>query len=68
MNDFTQTIIKFLVLIFVIYVAFRFILPFIFKLIGILLIFILRIVMLAAIIFVLFLLGKFIYQSYKNNG
>ncbi len=68
MNDFSQTIIKYLVIIILIYIAFKFILPLILQLIGMVLIFIVKVLMWGAIIVVLYLLGNFIYQSRKNNG
>jgi hypothetical protein len=68
MNDFSHTIIKYLLIIFLIYITLKFILPLILQLIGVVLIFIIKIVMWVAIIAVLYLLGNFLYQSYKNNG
>ena len=68
MNDFSQTIIKYLVIIVLIYIALKFIIPMILQLIGMILIFIIKIIMWGAIIVVLYLLGNFIYQSHKNNG
>jgi hypothetical protein len=68
MNDFSQTIIKYLVIIILIYISFKFIIPVIIELIGMVLVFIVKLIMWIAIIIVLFLLGNFIYQSYKNNS
>jgi len=68
MNDFPQTIIKYLVIILLIYIALKFILPLILQLIGMVLLFIVKVLMWGAIIVVLYLLGNFIYQSHKNNG
>ncbi len=68
MNDFPQTIIKYLVILILIYIALKFIIPMILQLIGMILIFIIKIIMWGAIIVVLYLLGNFIYQSHKNNG
>jgi hypothetical protein len=68
MNDFSQTIIKYLVIIILVYIAFRFIIPMILQLIGMVLLFIIKVIMWGAIIAVLYLLGNFIYQSHKNNG
>lgn len=68
MNDFSQTIIKYLVILILIYIAFKFIVPMILHLIGMILVFIIQVIMWGAIIAVLFLLGNFIYQSHKNNG
>lgn len=68
MNDFSQTIVKYLIIIILIYIAFKFIIPFIISLIGMVFVFIVKVIMWGAIITVLYLLGNFIYQSYKNNG
>lgn len=68
MNDFSQTIIKYLVILILIYIAFKFLVPMILQLIGMILVFIIKIIMWGAIIVVLYLLGNFIYQSHKNNG
>jgi hypothetical protein len=68
MNDFSQTIIKYLVIIILVYIAFRFIIPMVLQLIGMVLLFIIKVIMWGAIIAVLYLLGNFIYQSHKNNG
>ena len=68
MNDFSQTIIKYLVIIVIIYIAFKFIVPMILHLLGMILVFIIKVIMWGAIIAVLYLLGNFIYQSHKNNG
>jgi len=68
MNDFSQTIIKYLVILILIYISLKFIIPMILQLIGMILLFILKIIMWGAIIVVLYLLGNFIYQSHKNNG
>lgn len=67
MNDFSQTILKYLLIIILIYIAFKFILPLVLHLIGIVLMFVIKVIMWGAIIAVLFLLGNFIYQSHKNN-
>jgi len=68
MNDFSQTILKFLLIIFLVYIAFKFIIPMILELIGIILVFILKIILWCAIIIILYLIGNFIYLSHKNNG
>lgn len=68
MNDLSQTIIKYLLIILVIYIAFKFIVPLLLELIGMVLMFILKVVLWGVIILSLFLLGNFIYQSHKNNG
>lgn len=68
MNDFTQTIIKYLLILIAIIIAFKLVLPFVLSFLGWLLNVIIKIAMYGAIIFVLYLLGRFIYESYKNNG
>ncbi len=68
MNDFTQTIIKYLIILIVIIVTFKILLPVIMSFLGWLLNVILKLAMYGAIIFVLYLMGRFIYESYKNNS
>lgn len=68
MNDFTQTIIKYVIILIVIIIAFKVLLPIILSFLGWLLNIIIKIAMYGAIIFVLYLMGRFIYESYKNNG
>ena len=68
MNDFTQTILKYLAIIILVIIAFKILIPLILSFLGMLLNFILKLAMYGAIIFVLYLMGKFIYESYKNNG
>ncbi len=68
MNDFSQTILKYVVIVFLIFIAFKFLIPMLLQLIGMILIFILKVIMWGAIIVVLYFLGNFIYQSHKNNG
>ena len=68
MSDFTQTIIKYLVIIILVIIAFKILIPMILSFLGMLLNFILKLAMYGAIIFVLYLMGKFILESYKNNG
>jgi len=68
MSDFTQTIIKYLVIIILVIIAFKVLIPMILSFLGMLLNFILKLAMYGAIIFVLYLMGKFILESYKNNG
>lgn len=68
MNDFTQTIVKYLIILVILIIAFKILIPFILAFLGWLLNIILKIAMYGAIIFVLYLLVKFIYESYKNNG
>lgn len=68
MNDLSQNIIKYLLIVVFIYIVFKFIVPLILELIGIVLLFILKVIMWGIIILSLYLLGNFIYQSHKNNG
>lgn len=68
MNDFTQTIIKYVIILIIIIIAFKVLLPIILSFLGWLLNIIIKIAMYGAIIFVLYLMGRFIYESYKNNG
>jgi hypothetical protein len=68
MNNFTQTILKYLAIIALIYISLKFIVPLIIELIGIILVFIIKLIMWIAIIILFFLLGNFIYQAYKNNS
>jgi c-di-AMP phosphodiesterase-like protein len=68
MNDFTQTIVKYLVILIVIIITFKILLPVIMGFLGWLLNVILKLAMYGAIIFVLYLMGRFIYESYKNNS
>lgn len=68
MNDVSHTILKYLAIIVFIYISLKFVVPLIIELIGVILIFIIKLIMWVAIIIVLFFLGNFIYQSYKNNS
>ncbi|HOP29873.1 MAG TPA: hypothetical protein P5120_07745 [Spirochaetota bacterium] len=68
MNDFTQTIIKYLIILIVIIITFQFILPLIISFLGWFLGILIRIAMYGSIIFILYMMGRFIYESYKNNG
>lgn len=68
MNDFTQTIVKYLIILVLVIIAFKILIPMIMSFLGWLLNVIIKIAMYAAIIFVLYLMGKFIYESHKNNG
>lgn len=68
MNDFTQTIIKYLIILIIVIIAFKILIPVIMSFLGWLLNLLLKIAMYAAIIFVLYLMVRFIYESYKNNG
>ena len=68
MNEFSQTILKYLAVIVLIFISFKYIIPLIIELIGIVLVFIVKLIMWAAIIVLIFMLGNFIYQSYKNNS
>ncbi len=68
MNDFTQTIIKYLIILVLVVIAFKILIPMIMSFLGWLLNLIVKIAMYAAIIFVLYLMGKFIYESHKNNS
>lgn len=68
MNDFTQTIIKYLVVLVLVIIAFKILIPFVMTFLGWLLNVIVKIAMYAAIIFILYLMVKFIYESYKNNS
>ena len=67
MTDFHKTIIKYILIIIIIYVSFTFLLPYLVDVLKIALDFLLKVVMWGLIIFVIYLLGNFIYQSYKNN-
>ena len=68
MTDFSQTIIKYLIILFLIYIGLKFIVPMILQFIGMLLLFVVKVIMWGAIIVILYLLANFIYQSRKNNG
>ncbi len=68
MNEFTQTIVKYLIILAIIIIAFKVFIPLLMSFLGWLLDLILKIAMYAAIVFVLYLMGKFIYESHKNNG
>ena len=68
MNEFSQTVLKYLAIIVFIYISLKFIVPLIIELVGIILVFIIKLIMWAAIIILLFLLGNYVYQSYKNNS
>ena len=68
MNEFYYTILKYLVIIGVIYISLKFIVPLIIELISVILVFIIKLIMWVAIIVMVFFLGNFIYQTYKNNG
>jgi len=68
MNDFTQTIIKYLIILIIILITFKILLPIIMGFLGWLLNILLKIAMYGAIIFVLYLMVRFVYESYKNNS
>jgi len=67
MTDFHKTIIKYVLIIIIIFVAFKYVLPYLIYALKIALDFLLQVTMWGLIIFVLYLLGNFIYQTYKNN-
>jgi len=68
MNDFMQTILQYLLILIILIIALKIIIPVIMGLLGWLINIIIKITLYGAIIFVLYLLGKFIYESYKNNS
>ena len=68
MTDFTQTIIKYLIILIAILIIFKILLPIVMSFLGWLLNILLKIAMYGAIIFVLYLMVKFILESNKNNS
>jgi hypothetical protein len=67
MSDFYKTIIKYILIVIIIFVLFKYLLPVLLQFLGVVFSFLLKVLMWGLIIFVLYLLGNFIYQSYKNN-
>ncbi len=66
MDDFSRTIVKYTLIVILAYIAFRFILPMLLQLIGMILLFILKVVAFFAIIAVLYLVGNYLYQTSKK--
>ena len=67
MPDYYKTIIKYILMIIIIFILFKYVLPVLMKFLGGLLAILVQVAMWGLIIFILYLLGNFIYQSYKNN-
>gem|GEM_PF-4096253 len=68
MNDKLKTVLVYLGVIATIYISFRFILPVIFKILGIFLSVIFAVIMWLSIAIVAILLINYLYNLYKNNG
>lgn len=68
-DDIVKTILTYIGIIILIIIAFKFIIPLLLSLIGFIITFLVKILMWAAIIYVLYLLVKFLYENFsKNNG
>lgn len=68
-NDIVKTILTYIGIIILIIIAFKFIIPLLVSLIGFIITFLVKIIMWAAIIYVLYLLVKYLYENFsKNNG
>ena len=67
MSDFSKTIIKYILLIIIIFIVFKYLLPPLWAFLGWVVGKLIIIAMWVLIAIVLFLLGNFIYKSYKNN-
>lgn len=67
MSDFSKTIIKYLLLIIIIFIVFKFLLPPLWAFLGWVVDKLIVVAMWVLIAVILFLLGSFIYKSYKNN-
>jgi len=67
MPDYYKTIIKYILMIIIIFILFKYVLPVLMKFLGGLLAILVQVAMWGLIIFILYLLGNFIYQSYKNK-
>jgi|GEM_PF-3238390 purine-cytosine permease-like protein len=68
-NDIIKTAFIYIGIIILVIIAFRFILPLLLSLIGFIITLLMEILMWAAIIYVLYLLVKYLYENFnKNNG
>jgi putative Mn2+ efflux pump MntP len=67
MSDFSKTIIKYVLLIIIIFIVFKFLLPPLWAFLGWVVDKLIVVAMWVLIAVILFLLGNFIYKSYKNN-
>ncbi len=68
MNDKIKTVLAYLGIIIAIYVSFKFIIPVIFKILGIFISVFFTILMWLSIAIVAILLINYLYNLYKNNG
>lgn len=66
MDDLSRTIVKYALILILVYVALRFILPLLLELIGMILLFFLKIIIFGAIVAVLYLVGNYLYQTSKK--
>lgn len=68
-DDIVKAVLTYIGIIILIIIAFKFIIPLLLSLIGFIVSFLVRIAMWAAIIYVLYLLVKYLYENFsKNNG
>ena len=68
-DDIVKAILTYIGIIILIIIAFKFIIPLLLSLIGFIITILLKILMWAAIIYVLYLLVKYLYENFsKNNG
>lgn len=68
-DDILKAVLTYIGIIILIIIAFKFIIPLLLSLIGFIVSFLVRIAMWAAIIYVLYLLVKYLYENFsKNNG
>ncbi len=68
MNEHVKTVLVYIGLIATIYISFKFILPIVFKVLGLVLSVVFTLAMWLAIIFIVYLLFNYLYVLYKNNG
>ncbi len=68
MNDFTRNIVTYLLILLVVIIAFKILIPVLVSFLGLVLNILIKIAMYGSIIFVLYLMVKYIYESYKNNS
>ncbi len=67
-DDILKTILAYIGIIILIIIAFKFIIPLLFSLIGFIITFLVKIIMWAAIIYVLYLLVKYLYENFSKNN
>ena len=67
-DDIVKAVLTYIAIIILIIIAFKFLIPLVLSLIGFVVTFLVKILMWAAIIYVLYLLVKYLYENFSKNN